>query len=484
MEGGSASLEMWRSGGTGRLRTVMAAAPHPRLRLVSLQVAGTHDCTGTLIGRRWVLTAAHCIKSGALQVAVGLHSAKNSVKDETCAIYVQMDEKKPIQHEDYRTDEQRAEYKTEWNLPEDHVLDVEVLKANDIALIRLTDDAQYDHIEHLDNDPVTNEPNSELIVAGWNIGGGDATTGAAQYKKVQVFASDTCDSTETDNPFCFNVKLTDKMICTAPGARRGDSGGPLYKVDADGNAVLVGVTSFGPPEASPCFTKSESRVAYTRVASYTDWICDKTSGDVCPPIEDTCGCGASACRVTCTLTVSRRVENDDPDTWGTQRCYDCRPGTYSDASTGAVNGCTRCPEGTHQPKFGQGECVACNDLEFSSDDRTYCVDKLSEIRLYESSGSQLSVTDCVSNAGGDRNAGEGSLKLIDGSVNTKNCCSTSSTNVVVTLTLSPSITSAVTANDMPTFSCEHGDGVYKVLDQQTGVSAPNDRKTAYPTYNL
>ena len=85
----------------------------------------------------------------------------------------------------------------------------------------------------------------------------------------------------------------------------------------------------------------------------------------------------------------------------------------------------------------------------------------------------------------------------DGSVNTKNCCSTSSTNVVVTLTLSPSITSAVasyklyTANDMPsrdpiswTFSCEHGDGVYKVLDQQTGVSAPNGRKTAYPTYNL
>jgi len=26
MEGGSASLEMWRSGGTGRLRTVMASA--------------------------------------------------------------------------------------------------------------------------------------------------------------------------------------------------------------------------------------------------------------------------------------------------------------------------------------------------------------------------------------------------------------------------------------------------------------------------
>jgi len=121
--------------------------------------------------------------------------------------------------------------------------------------------------------------------------------------------------------------------------------------------------------------------------------------------------------------------------------------------------------------------------------------QLSEIRLYESSGSQLSVTDCVSNVGGDKNAQEGSLKLIDGSVNTKNCCSTSSTNVVVTLTLSPSITSAVasyklyTANDMPsrdpiswTFSCEHGDGVYEVLDQQTGVSAPNDRKTAYPTY--
>jgi len=122
--------------------------------------------------------------------------------------------------------------------------------------------------------------------------------------------------------------------------------------------------------------------------------------------------------------------------------------------------------------------------------------QLSEIELYVG-GSRIALTDSVSNTDGAAYDNEGSLNLIDGSTDTKDCChNDSGDTIVVTLTLPTSITSPPTsytfwtANDYTdrdptswTFSCKNGDGAYTTLDTQSGVSPPSARSSQYPIFN-
>jgi len=124
--------------------------------------------------------------------------------------------------------------------------------------------------------------------------------------------------------------------------------------------------------------------------------------------------------------------------------------------------------------------------------------QLSEIELYNGR-SRIALTDSVSNADGGYDGAEGSLKLIDGSTTTKNCCWSVPANVpiVVTLTLQTPMTSRPTsyafwtANDYtdrdPTsweFSCKNGDGAYTTLDTRSGVRPPSARMSQYPIFNV
>lgn len=57
----------------------------------------------------------------------------------------------------------------------------------------------------------------------------------------------------------------------------GDYGGPLIcRADSGDAWTLVGIGSWGNAGCNPAFP-----AVYTRVSSYTDWVCTSTNGDVC-----------------------------------------------------------------------------------------------------------------------------------------------------------------------------------------------------------
>ena len=269
-----------------------------------------NGCSGTLIAQRWVVTAAHCLSHPNLgpvrNVTVGLDDAGNP---DECTKTLGIISTKI--HEQYKSTEHFDRWKATFSATTngDHI------KAFDVALLELDEDAQYAPIDLLDApDSGRAAPGRRLVVAGW--GGSDSSgdiTERARHAYVPVIANDNCnDATDlSPKPFCFDVIISDDMVCAGgEGAKifPGDSGGPLYAVDDDGRAALVGVTSFGAPPGGDCFDDPEGRGVYSRVAHVADWICDNTRGAACPPVETTCSCeeaGASSCRVTCTLTNAR-----------------------------------------------------------------------------------------------------------------------------------------------------------------------------------
>ncbi|XP_018342834.1 PREDICTED: serine protease easter-like [Trachymyrmex septentrionalis] len=241
----------------------------PWMALVEYQKPNgrTTACGGVLISKRYVLTAAHCVKGKDLPANWRLSSVRlgeyntdterdcipDGQNSEICAddpITVGVEEQ--IAHENYQPTSRNQRY--------------------DIALLRLSHDVPFTRYIQPICLPSNSSLGGKLFVAGW---GKTETSSASNIKlklALPLAEQSLCDQTYVSA----GVRLGLGQIC-AGGQRgkdscRGDSGGPLMALeriaDGTGKWTAVGVVSFGP---SPCGMQGWPGV-YTKVSDFVPWI--------------------------------------------------------------------------------------------------------------------------------------------------------------------------------------------------------------------
>ena len=212
-------------------------------------------CGGALIGRRHVLTAAHCVEraGGQLVVRVGEHDLT-------------------------RTSDGRHQ-------------DLAVARAavppgrrghhDDIAVLTLTEPARLaEHVRPVCLPSSTGDDPSvgdDVVVAGWGrVEYSEPASDLLREAVQQVRRTDQCERAYREVPGFEDLYpggFGASKICamdTTGGHQdscRGDSGGPLVARAADGTYTAVGVVSLGMGCGNPDFAS-----LYTRVSSYLHWI--------------------------------------------------------------------------------------------------------------------------------------------------------------------------------------------------------------------
>ncbi|XP_012283094.1 trypsin-1 [Orussus abietinus] len=212
---------------------------------VVLQVNGIYLCGGTIISDQWILSAAHCMgySTKLLQVRAG------SVHEQSGGSLHGVEE--VIVHEEYLMNA--------YSVPE-----------NDVALLRLKEPLALDSTRQ--TIPLYEKDEEAKVgaystITGWGaITQGGPTSSVLQTVQVPIISKEKCN--EAYRTF---GGLPAGQICAAypEGGKdscQGDSGGPLAI-----NGRLAGVVSWGNGCARPGWPG-----VYTEVASYRDWIHQKS----------------------------------------------------------------------------------------------------------------------------------------------------------------------------------------------------------------
>ncbi|XP_010005565.1 PREDICTED: transmembrane protease serine 9 [Chaetura pelagica] len=218
---------------------------------VSLKEDSSHFCGATIIGDRWLLSAAHCFNETnpeEVEAYVGTTSLNG-----TDGNAVKVNVTRVIQH------------------PLFHPL----LLDFDVAVLELSRPLVFNkYIQPICLPPAEQmfPVGKKCIISGWgNLEEGNVTMPEILQKaSVGIIDQETCN-------FLYNFSLTDQMICAGflegkIDSCQGDSGGPLACEVTPGVFYLAGIVSWG----IGCAQATKPGV-YSRITKLKDWILDTIS---------------------------------------------------------------------------------------------------------------------------------------------------------------------------------------------------------------
>uniref|UniRef100_A0AAQ4QPI7 Transmembrane serine protease 15 n=1 Tax=Gasterosteus aculeatus aculeatus TaxID=481459 RepID=A0AAQ4QPI7_GASAC len=213
--------------------------------IVSLQWRGRHVCGASVLGRDWLLTAAHCVYGKNLHLqswsaVFGLHSQSdmNSLEVQTRRV------DRIWIHRHYNRETKQA----------------------DIAMMHLQQPIKFIQPLCLPAEGQEFTAGTRCLIAGWGQTSeqGDLPD-VLQETNVALLVQDQCQHQLPE------YNITSSMLCAGHpeggvDSCKGDSGGPLIYED-NGHWILIGVTSFGIGCGRP-----QRPGVYTRVSAFSSWI--------------------------------------------------------------------------------------------------------------------------------------------------------------------------------------------------------------------